>query len=754
MAISSFSSFSVLPPPPPPPPPEAKAVVPPQPEPQPEPPKPNPKATAVVEKPQSAPAEMQGTIRALSSTAPRPAPAVAPDPTDWKQTHTRRKRRRWPAVLLATTLGVGGGYYYHTQQPAVYHSTAELRTARSGAAEEVKSAKVLQRAAALLNPAEFQDAPPASLDERTAYLQQHFTASRKPSANVVSLTFDGANPDDAPKYLAAIVAAYRDEFSPAPAAVVPAVPTANAAIEQLERDREEAAAVLRDAKPVDADALRALRDRIALQGATRDELVKAQQDIDKQIAQIDAMKGKPRRDREVVRIALNIPASPGSDLDERRASLVKERDVLRDTRGLGPDHPEMREIAARIEKVETEMMGSTRLDALDAYRDELAQRRTATQTVLDKLVPAHAEAQQQADALTAQQEKHDAAQSALDKLDEQLAKATAEPTPGEVPAPAAAATLEVTSPPGPAVQVSPDLKRSLAVGGGLGLAGGCLLALGAGLFSGSGGTPSVRGRRLGSALLGRLPKIKTDAAAERPTNAGLDRLLATFYRPSSSDAEAFRQVRSRIYSAIEGKLNRVIQVTSATTGDGKSVLAANLAITIAQTGRRVLLIDGNLRTPRAQQLLNRRSIQVGLCSVLNGESRLESAIVATDVPNLALLPCGPIPNDPAELLGSAKFAELIAEVRPAYDYVVVDSPAVLNGPDAGIVAQRADGVVMVVRAAKEAESDAERANAQLAAARVLGAVENTCPGRTVLFAAERPELLPMAEEEAPLPKKG
>jgi capsular exopolysaccharide synthesis family protein len=667
--------------------------------------------------------------------------------------------RRWPWVFLAVAAGVGGGYYYHTKQPAVFRSEAEVRTTR--AEGELKSDAVLRKAAAQLNPAEFEDPPPASIDERVAYLREHLGVSRTSGSNAVALTFDTPNPNDAPKYLAAVIAAYPADVGTPTNDDAPRLAVFTRDIEKLEGERAKAAAELSAGLEQFASATRLEPGRPELKPDQASQLKAAQDrvgEINALIARIDALAGKPRANRDALIAELKLPPTPSGGTEEKVKALKKEMAELQAKRGLGPDHPEILDRQTRIDRLEKESNDPKRKDSLDEYRAKLVGEQAEVRESIVALSRPVAAPQNALNlqALSAAQARVTAGRAAVDAVDAQLAAKTLERDQLRATKSDAPAKVDVTAPPGPAVQVAPVLTRSLATGGVLGLLVGGALAVGAGLFAGGPRAPAVRGRRLGSPLLGRLPKIRTDAAAERPSNAGLDRLLATFYRPSSTDAEAFRQVRGRIYSAVAGKLHQVIQVTSPTEADGKSVLAANLAVAIALTGRRVLLIDCDLRTPRVHQLLNRRNVEVGLTSVLTGEATPESVVVTCDVPNLFVLPCGPVPADPTDLLGGAKFAELIAEVRPAYDFVIVDSPAVLTAPDATVVARRADGVVLVVRAAKEAAPDAERAREQLDAARVtvLGAVENTAPGRPrspVLITSE--DYVP-PEPAGALPRKG
>ena len=167
------------------------------------------------------------------------------------------------------------------------------------------------------------------------------------------------------------------------------------------------------------------------------------------------------------------------------------------------------------------------------------------------------------------------------------------------------------------------------------------------------------------------------------------------------------------------------RITSPNVSDGKSTLAANLAVSIAQSGKRTILIDADCRKPKVHKFFNIPS-EVGLASVIAGTVDLDAAVQQSAVPNLSVLPCGPRPANPAELLTSPRFQELLNEVRARYDIVLVDTPPVLMVSDPCAVAPRVDGVLLVIRQAKNNRPGAERAVEVLSSlgATVLGVMVN------------------------------
>jgi capsular exopolysaccharide synthesis family protein len=170
--------------------------------------------------------------------------------------------------------------------------------------------------------------------------------------------------------------------------------------------------------------------------------------------------------------------------------------------------------------------------------------------------------------------------------------------------------------------------------------------------------------------------------------------LAALGDPNSVEAEAYRTLRTAVEFLLHESGARVVLVTSPRPGEGKSSVAANLAVTAAQAGRNVVLIDGDLRKPQIHRSFGLRNAR-GLSSVLSGDSTVSRAVTRTDAePNLVILPAGPPPPDPAELLVSERLGKAIAGLAKAADLVVIDAPPVLPVTDSTILAQHCDAVLL------------------------------------------------------------
>jgi len=215
-------------------------------------------------------------------------------------------------------------------------------------------------------------------------------------------------------------------------------------------------------------------------------------------------------------------------------------------------------------------------------------------------------------------------------------------------------------------------------------------------------------------FLGMIPTLAKDS----------DRALLNNGVPADF-AESFRSVRTSVlFSSADEGAHKLV-VTSSGPGEGKSLIATNMAVALAQAGQRVLFIDGDMRRPRDHEIFGETQ-EPGLSNVLTGNSKPTDAIRTSTIPNLAVLPSGVIPPNPAELLASKRYQEFLAAVQTEYDWVVIDSPPVLAVADAAIQANNATGVLFVVAADRTTRQAARAALEQLraASAKVVGVVLN------------------------------
>lgn len=226
-------------------------------------------------------------------------------------------------------------------------------------------------------------------------------------------------------------------------------------------------------------------------------------------------------------------------------------------------------------------------------------------------------------------------------------------------------------------------------------------------------------RHLDVAMLGAIPDTDDEEVA-------IDRVeTAVRDHPSSMVSEAFRVVRANLQFTAPAERQRSIVITSPRADDGKTTVACNLAMSVAQGGRRVLLVDANFRRPAVQRIFDVVKAK-GLSNILIGDGDLASYAVKTDIPLLEVLGSGPTPPNPAELLGSPQCRAFLQDAVLRYDQVIIDTPPVLLASDGVVLATTVDGVILVVRAKRDSRGVARRACTLLADvnAHIFGAILN------------------------------
>lgn len=195
--------------------------------------------------------------------------------------------------------------------------------------------------------------------------------------------------------------------------------------------------------------------------------------------------------------------------------------------------------------------------------------------------------------------------------------------------------------------------------------------------------------RLGLTFLGFVPSIDETAPGSKD--------LHIHREPKSLIAECTRSIRTNLLFMSPDKPFRRMLVTSSGPQEGKSTTVINLAIAMAQSGSKVLIVDTDMRRPRLHKAFGVPN-DVGVSSLVVGEGRIEDAIKTTDVPGVYVLPCGPVPPNPAELQHTRAFSELLEELSRRFDKVILDSPPVGAVADAVVLATQVDGVVVVLKA--------------------------------------------------------
>jgi polysaccharide biosynthesis transport protein len=296
----------------------------------------------------------------------------------------------------------------------------------------------------------------------------------------------------------------------------------------------------------------------------------------------------------------------------------------------------------------------------------------------------------------------------------------------------------------PSYPARPAKARNIALAFLVGLIGGIGLALLREYLDNTVKTPDDVETLARLPSLAVVPAFGDGATASRrsgllrgaSTNGNEKRIeLVAQHLPKSQVSEAFRALRTALLLSQPDRPPQVILVTSALPREGKTTAAANLAVTLAQLGDKTVIVDADLRKPGITRLLNLGTGKyAGLSSYLAGVSTLDLVTVPHPaIPNLAAIPTGPLPPNPADLLSSHRLTDAIAELRTKYKFIVIDSPPIMAATDAVILSVQVDGVLLVVRSGETPKEAFTRTRDLLTSVKshllgvVLNAVDASAP---------------------------
>lgn len=298
-----------------------------------------------------------------------------------------------------------------------------------------------------------------------------------------------------------------------------------------------------------------------------------------------------------------------------------------------------------------------------------------------------------------------------------MARELETPSPGFRPEARVVVEQRATVPSSPVV---PNKTRNLAIGILLGGMFGICLALLRDLLDNTVKSQETLEQITGTGVVGYIPFDKKFQVSP----------ALSFDTDNSSAAEAFRKLRTNLQFLAVDDPPRVIMISSASPGEGKTTASINIALALAEAEQNVVLVDGDLRRPSISKYLNALR-SVGVSNVLSGATPLTEVLQETNYPHLTVLAAGPTPPNPSELLGSRTAEKMIAELRGNFDYVIIDSAPLLAVTDGAVLAAHADGALVVVRAGKTRRDQLTHAMGMLndVGANLLGAVLTMMPTR-------------------------
>ncbi len=663
--------------------------------------------------------------------------------------------RRKGIVLSMLLIGLGLGYTYFVRTPPVYQSRAQVLIIEESAklpvegvefsmsSDEIhqlliQSQTVLEDAVVRGELSQLPSLRDEPSPERVIMggLTVETAATNWGTGNVLDVAYQGSHREDCPKILRAVIDAYKEflaEFNQdmSKQAILLIRQARNELGGQLEQVQGEYKAWRDNRSPivVDENGLN-LHEAQALR--MRERLMELNLENTKLAAQIESLESDPEAGRrDVLNLIIETIGSAAGNLGEE---LVEDDGVapkeliplklqefeLVDR--FGSEHPKVLAIRKKIRLVERLLTPNEKeeVDYFKLYLDSLRktvdinEQEIASIKMLydEELLEAKSLGNDEITALEYQDQIerisrfHDAVVGRLEEIDLFKNRKSSD--------------VQAVNRPSAGIQVAPELARVMLVSGVLGLFAGLGLAFLVDEVDRRFHSPEEIREDFGVPVVGHIPVIAAGKSA---------RQLPSLEDPSGAIAEAYRAVRTAIYFNARGGGQRVIQVTSPSPGDGKTTLVANLAVSIANSGKSVLLIDADFRRPRCHRVFGVGN-EVGMSCVLDGKVEWTEAVQSTAAPNLSLLTCGERPQNPSELLASQRFGEFVEFIQQKYDLVIIDTPPVLVVTDALNVAARADAVLMVLRLTKTARHAGRQALDALeeVGTKILGIVVNQVGG--------------------------
>lgn len=703
----------------------------------------------------------------------RPAfpPAAAPD-DDTEQgfdTVGFLMRRKW-LIVFGLSVGVGLAYLYYVKQPAEYQSAGRVLVNKHMAQMPISGGIAMDpslrqrdplandifmiRSADIVRPAvednNLRELPTLKRSANPVNtIIAGLTVNRvDTNADLLEVKFTGPYPDDCADIVNAVLRSYKkhvqQQFVNSSNEMVNLLTQAKVDLnEQLDAAAEEYQVFRKEADLL-FEGNSATNLNLSHIKQTNEKLAQLQIQQRALQGKLDAIHDALQRggSREALQLMVdqsnsNSDGEPVSgaltSMTKELFPLLLEEELLLETHG--PEHPKVQAVRKKIEVtrnflrdtgVQQGGIQKQPVDFLQVYIDSIklelstnATEQESLRTLLNEQTKAakelsHLEVQHQ-ELIEKKARLKDLFDTVLTKLEDVNFAANS-----------GGYHAEIISHAGRGWQVAPNLAKIMTMGSILGALCGLLLGYVVESTDQRFKSPEEISHLLGLQIIGHCPLI---TASGRPKDVNgvtsVDPSVVTFYKPKSRGAEAFRAIRTALYFSTRGAAHKVIQITSPHPGDGKSTLSSNLAVTIAQSGKRVVIVDADFRRPRVHKIFGVEN-ETGMSSAIAEHVDIADAIQQTPVANLDCLACGPRPDNPSELLTSARFDELLALLREKYDFVLVDTPPVLAVTDPSAVAARVDGVLLCIRVSNKSRFDAVRATEMLGQldANILGIVVN------------------------------
>jgi capsular exopolysaccharide synthesis family protein len=683
-------------------------------------------------------------------------------------------RRKWLVVLSVVT-ALGLGYLYFLKQTPLYESSTKLLVVRHRPALPIRGVEVetvhdsthatLLRSPIIIDQAiernQLRSLPSLRGSGDLAHTiiagLRVSSSGNRTGSDIISLSYQSGSRDDCPKVLNGIIDAYQNFLGET---------YQNVSLETLKLIEQAKDEVGLQAEQAEKDyrEFRAEAPLLFSEGTGHNihesRLVEIEEvrsscllDNSKLQANIDAIEASVKRGsrREVLNLLVKqfqnsqdnskFANGSGSRLSQEQQLfplLLEEQSLLEN---FGTSHPQVVAIRKRIAFTRKHLAGqsvgddskpSEPLDFYEVYLESLRGRIRMNDEINKAMSEYYETERDRAKSLSIYQVEDETFRGTIARKKKLFETIIARLEEVNLTQGVGGTTMQVIAQPGRAGQVAPNMNQILITSGILGLLSGLVLA-----FAVDAGDRRFRSPKdirddLGLPVVGHIPQFVVAKKSVRNSNGDqkitdtIEWELPTVHQSRGRIAEAYRAVRTALYFSTRGGGHKVIQITSPNPADGKSTIAANLAVTIANSGKQVLLVDADFRRPRIHTIFGLDEGEGGLSTVIDGSTEILDVVQAASVENLSVLCCGPRPKNPSELLTSVQFQKFLDVVREQYDFVIVDTPPMLVVTDPSVVAPRVDGVLLVMRLGKNSRASANQSLEALEAVggHVLGVVVN------------------------------
>lgn len=661
-------------------------------------------------------------------------------------------RRRKSFVILFGLLGVAVGYMMFQRETPLYrseswvqviHRTSDPRLTAMLAEKDLTDSDYVMKSKRTLGAA-FQKHGLSELsllqglsEEDAVNRMAGLIATKNLSANVVQVSATGTNPDDLRRIVQAAseeyVFAQQGNYKDASEELKEILGRARDEFLTMLKKAEDDYSKFREHSRLNTNGDNPFRARALAAQEKVSSLELEKTELKAQLAQLEEAVSRGGS-REAVMLLVGkytensqaetaLPESPSQGIASALFPLIKEEALL--SAQLGSDHPKLKTIRMQIEMTRNHLQklagekaaegGSEAppaVDFLTVYLQSLHEELRIIERQQSDLKVLAANEESQARTLMQEEIEDTNRKNEMERLSKLFNETTLQISEIQVKSGMGGITASILSPAQPGYLIYPVRTSFLGMGGFLGAMAGLVLGYLVEVADRSFRKPEDIIREFGVPIVGHIPFITENRLKTVPAGSLMDRTAVSVHLPRSRPAEAYRAVRTALCFSAFGGTHRVISVTSPAAGDGKSTLALNLALSLAQSGKRTVLVESDFRRPKVHKLTGVDN-KTGFVDVLRGDVELTDAIKETKVPDFFVLPCGKRPKDPAELLARPQFEQLLQVLREKFEYVIIDTPPVLAVTDPCGVAARVDGVLVCMRLSRHTRDLGRRTVEQL-----------------------------------------